>query len=59
MYVDDTAAGANDGATWCDAYTDLQVALGVAVSGDEIRVAQGIYRPAGPGGDRTATFQLM
>ena len=59
LYVDDTATGANDGSTWCDAYTDLQPALATATAGDEVRVAQGIYRPAGPGGDRTATFQLV
>ncbi|MHC4314737.1 MAG: right-handed parallel beta-helix repeat-containing protein [Planctomycetota bacterium] len=45
-------------------YRYLQNALGAAVSGDEIRVAQGIYRPdedsAHPTGtgSRTATFRL-
>jgi hypothetical protein len=43
-------------------FNTLQDALAAASSGDEIRVAQGIYKPdqgAGvTGGDRTATFQL-
>jgi len=40
-----------------NAYRDLQDAL--ADSSDEIWVAQGIYRPAPPGGDRTASFALQ
>jgi len=65
LYVDDDATGANNGSSWVDAYKYLQDALAVAKSGDEIRVAQGIYRPdrssAEPNGtgDRTATFQLI
>ena len=68
IYVDDDAAGANDGSSWADAYKYLQDALADANSADkpvEIRVAQGIYRPdrntAEPNGtgDRTATFQLI
>jgi len=59
IYVDDDAAGANDGSSWADAFVDLQDALAVAEYGDEIRVGQGDYRPAGAGGDRAATFQLV
>lgn len=44
-YVDADANGADDGSSWADAYTSLPQALGVASNGDEIRVAQGIYRP--------------
>ena len=62
IFVDDDANGANDGSSWADAYNDLQDGLAVAESGDEIRVAQGIYKPdQGAGitpGDPTATFQL-
>jgi predicted outer membrane repeat protein len=56
--VDSAAKGANDGTSWADAYTDLQVALASATAGDEIWVASGVYRPASFGGDRAATFQL-
>ncbi|MHC4498150.1 MAG: right-handed parallel beta-helix repeat-containing protein, partial [Planctomycetota bacterium] len=62
LYVDDSATGADDGTSWSDAFTDLQEALAVAAGLSkvkEIRVGQGIYTPAGPGGDRDATFQLL
>ncbi len=44
-YVDDTAVGDNNCRSWADACIDLQVALAVAESGEEIWVAEGIYRP--------------
>jgi parallel beta-helix repeat protein len=49
IYVDDDANGANDGSNWSDAFNDLQDALDFALPGDEIRVAQGIYKPGPPG----------
>ena len=45
IYVDADAPGANDGSSWADAYKYLQDALMFATGGDEIRVAQGVYRP--------------
>jgi len=66
IYVDDDAAGTNDGSSWANAYNDLQDALADANSADkpvEIRVAQGIYKPDQGAnqtpGDRDATFMLV
>lgn len=57
IYVDKTAAGANDGSNWADAYTNVQDALAESTLGAEIWVAAGLYKPTN-GSDRTATFQL-
>jgi hypothetical protein len=64
VYVDSNATGSDDGWTWADAYPSLQDGLAAALKGDEILVAEGLYRPdedsAHPlgTGDRTATFVL-
>ncbi|MBN1124224.1 MAG: hypothetical protein JXA82_04390 [Sedimentisphaerales bacterium] len=58
IYVDDSATGMGDGSCWSDAFTDLQNALAEVVQGQEIRVAQGIYRPADPNGSRESVFVL-
>jgi len=55
-YVKAGATGANSGASWGDAYTDLQSALGNAAC-KHIRVAGGIYKPTA-NADRTATFGI-
>lgn len=57
--VDGRAAGNNDGSNWIDAYADLQSAIGGALAGDEIHVAQGVYTPAAAFGSRSATFGLL
>jgi len=45
IFVKADATGGNRGASWHDAYTDLQDALTTATQGDEIWVAAGIYKP--------------
>jgi predicted outer membrane repeat protein len=58
IYVDASAQSSTpNGASWLSAFTNLQDALSVASSGDEIRVADGTYAPTS-GADRNATFQL-
>jgi len=63
-YVDKDATGACDGQSWGDAYNYPQDALAVSAAGDEIRVAEGVYRPdvdsLHPDGTgyRSTTFQL-
>ena len=63
LYVDAAAAGANNGSSWTDAYTDFQSALDAAVSGDIINVGVGTYTPtkdvngsATPADPRSVTF---
>ena len=58
IYVDQSAAGMNDGTSWDDAFNDLQAGLAAASSGKQIWVAAGVYHPAGLGGSRSASFQL-
>lgn len=45
LYVDLDNSGTEDGSSWATAFTDLQDALAVATSGDEIWVAEGTYYP--------------
>ena len=62
LYVDMDAPGTGDGTSWGGAFQDLQVALGLARFApgvEEIRVAEGMYWPTGPGGSRTISFALV
>jgi hypothetical protein len=53
IYVRASAAGANNGTSWADAYTNLQSALGPH-AGDQIWVAAGTYIPG-----NTESFILL
>ena len=59
FYVDADAPGSTHGSSWEEAFNYLQEALWVAQYGygDEIRVAQGVYKPDGT--DRGASFELI
>ena len=55
IFVDADATGASDGSSWTDAFADLQSALEIATSEDQIWVADGIYVPTN-GEDREISF---
>ncbi len=55
-YVKADAAGPNNGASWTDAYTDLQSALHDA-SCTQVWVAYGVYKPTS-GTDQTISFNV-
>jgi len=62
LHVDATAQGNNSGASWADAFTDLQEALSVAAATagvKEVRVAHGLFKPDGRSGDRFESFRLI
>lgn len=61
IYVDQDAAGAENGTSWADAFTDLEPALQIALSGTQIWVAEGVYIPSNqrdPWELRSKTFLL-
>jgi predicted outer membrane repeat protein len=57
LYVDGSLPLNGNGTSWDTAYNNLQDALGDAVAGQEIWVAQGVYQPSVTG-DRSASFTL-
>ena len=57
IYVDAYATGAGNGASWQNAFTDLQAALFAAQSGDQVWVALGVYKPT-EGYNREISFKL-
>ncbi len=63
VYVDANAPAGGAGITWADAFRNLQDALGVALPGDQVWVAEGTYHPdRGVGilqGDTSASFKLL
>ncbi len=58
IHVDGRARGVGDGSSWDDAFTGLQGALALAVAGDEVWVALGVYVPDEGSGDVNATYRL-
>jgi len=63
LFVRSDATPGGDGATWADAFANLQDALGAAKCSlgvvKEIWVAQGVYTPDRGTGNRTASFVLL
>ena len=60
LYVKANAGGANNGASWADAYNSLQDALANAAQNaniTEVWVAAGVYKPTA-GTDRNASFVM-
>lgn len=55
-HVNASAPAGGNGSSWADAMNDLQTALGAAQAGDEIWVAQGVYKPHPT--DRNISFDL-
>ncbi len=56
-FVNGQATGQNNGMSWANAFTGLQNAMAAAVSGDEVWIAAGSYRPTADT-DRTISFNL-
>ncbi len=66
IHVDARATGAHTGASWADAYPDVQDALDEARASNcspdapcEIWVAEGVYRPDRGTGSRTLAYELI
>ncbi|WP_193213448.1 S8 family serine peptidase [Luteolibacter marinus] len=46
IYVSATATGTGTGRSWTNAFTELRDAMAYASSGDEIWIAEGVYKPS-------------
>ncbi len=57
IYVNQNASGSNSGGSWTDAYNDLSDALN-DISGDEIWIATGTYKPGGASPDTLSRFTI-
>jgi len=57
IYVNVNAMGTNSGTSWTNAYTDLQLAIVQANSGDVIWVAKGTYKPTATT-TKTISFEM-
>ncbi|PKK89868.1 MAG: hypothetical protein CVV64_11995 [Candidatus Wallbacteria bacterium HGW-Wallbacteria-1] len=55
LYVKSGASGNNSGSTWANAFPELRDALTASVTGDQIWVAAGTYKPTSVS-DRTVVF---
>lgn len=56
IYVSFNAVGTSDGTSWINAFTSIHSAISVAIFGDSIWVASGIYKPSAT--DRNISFNL-
>jgi predicted outer membrane repeat protein len=57
-YVNHAATGANNGTSWANAYTRLELALAAAQPNDQIWIAKGMYYPTTSSTNRLASFVL-
>ena len=57
IFVKANASGSNNGSSWANAYTSLDVALSAAVPGQAIWVAAGTYKPSIPAPDNSFPLQ--
>jgi len=56
IYVDKDATGNNNGTSWTNAYTSIELAFGNSLVGDKIWIKQGVYKPVGTA--RSTTFNI-
>ena len=63
IYINYSATGSNNGTSWANAYISFQSALNGAVSGDQIWVSKGTYKPSNDygmgGGSRYYHFEMI